>query len=165
MPALLADEQFVDHAGATYERSVALEDLWTSPGESAPLIPALQTQLAPELWEFLETRQDGTRAVSRSMMDRVLTARAGQLYAVSASAPRNHNGDHNQLDSIFGNVPDDTGHWGLSYFEHVLNPLRRTPPTYIRQIMRGEIDQDYLASVVSVDVAGIVVIRVPEDDQ
>lgn len=164
MPALLADERYVFYGEPTYERSVALEDLWTCSRESAPLIPALQTQLAPDLGEFLQTRQDGTRAVSRSMMDRVLTARFGEFYAVPATAPRNHIGDHDQLGSVFGDVPDDTGHWGLSYFEHVLNPLRHTPPSYVRRIMTGEFDEDYLASVTPGNAAGIVVVRVPEQE-
>ena len=86
MPALLADEVIVDNSGSTYERSVALEELWTPGPTRALLIPALKKQLAPELDDFLKTPQTGTQAVTRAMIDRVLRARAGQFSEVSAPA-------------------------------------------------------------------------------
>ncbi|MEV4238933.1 hypothetical protein AB0J47_27575 [Nocardia sp. NPDC049737] len=164
MPALLADELFVSDAASTYGWSVALEDLWTRPTASAPLIPALKKQLVPELSDFLQNRQDGTRAVARSMIDRVLSARSGQFSAVSTSVASEHYGNHDQLGPVFGDVPDDTGHWGLRYFEHTLNPLRHTPPGYVLEITTGDFNEDRLASNMPGNVAGIVVVRVPQHE-
>ncbi|WP_433521657.1 DUF6615 family protein [Nocardia pseudovaccinii] len=164
MPALLADERNVCDAASTYERSVALEDLWTGCPASAPLRPALRNQLAPELSDFLQNRQDGTRAVTRSMIDSVLKSRFGQFAAVSTSVAGVHNGEHDRLGSVFGDVPDDTGHWGLRYFEHTLNPLLHTPPHYVLEIMTGDFDEDRLALDMPENIAGIVVVRVPQDE-
>lgn len=164
MPALLADERFVCDAASTYERSVALEDLWTGCPASAPLRPALRNRLAPELSDFLRNRQDGTRAVTRSMIDSVLKARLGDFAAVSTNVAGKHDGEHDRLGSVFGDVPDDTGHWGLRYFEHTLNPLLHTPPPYVLEIMTGDFDEDRLALDMPENVAGIVVVQVPQGE-
>ncbi|MGV9413146.1 hypothetical protein ACWDOP_24840 [Nocardia sp. NPDC003693] len=161
MPALLADERFVYDATSTYRQSVALEDLWTGSPASVPLRPALRNQLPPELSDFLRTQQDGTRAVTRSMIDLVLRARNNQFAAVSTSLTRNHNEDHDRLGSVFGDFPDDIGHWGLRYFAHTLEPLLQAPPPYVLGIMSGGYDQDRLAMNMPENVAGIIVVRVP----
>ncbi|MGW4532245.1 DUF6615 family protein [Nocardia sp. NPDC004340] len=162
MPALLADERLVCDAASTYRSSVALEDLWTGYPASAPLTPVLKNQLPAELSDFLRYQQDGTRAVSRSMIDTVLKARVGEFAAVSTSVASEHDGDHDRLGSVFGDLPDDTGHWGVRYFEHTLNPLQQTPPPYVLDIMAGDTDEDRLASDMPENVAGIVVVRVPQ---
>lgn len=164
MPALLAEEWIVSDAASTYERSVALEDLWTPPRAGALLIPTLATQIVPELLHFLEERQDGTRAVARSMIDRVLRARFGQFSAVAPSVASTHRGDHDELGPVFGDVPHDTGHWGLSYFEHTLHPLRHAPPDYVLEIAAGEFDEYHLAASMPDNVAGVAVVRVPRQE-
>lgn len=162
MPALLAESVVVNDAVSTYERSVALEDL-LDPPESAPLIsPVLEEQLAPELADFLTMRQDGTRAVTRAMIDRVLRARAGAFSAAPAiAAERSRPGDHDRLGPVFGDLPADAGHWGLNYFEHTLNPLREAPPDYVLEIISGDFMEDHLASAMPDNVAGVVVVQVP----
>lgn len=156
MPALLAEALMVDDAVSTYERSVALEDLWTPPRSGALLIPVLQEQLEPELSEFLQQRQNGTRAVTRSMIDRVLRARAGAFSAApTIAATARRSGDHDRLGRVFGDLPDDTGHWGLNYFDHTLNPLRHAPPSYVLEAMSGDFNEDRLASDMPDNVAGI----------
>ncbi len=53
MPALLADPAIVHDSATTYERSVALEDLWTPPTpRRALLIPTLLEQMDPDLVSF-----------------------------------------------------------------------------------------------------------------
>ena len=165
MPALLGESLVVDDATSTYERSVALEDLWTPTRSRAPLIPVLERRLAPELAEFLRKRQDGTRAIARSMIDRVLRARAGAFNAAPtvAADPRRF-GDHDRLGRIFSDLPDDAGHWGLNYFEHTLNPLSHAPPGYVLEVMSGDFNADRLASDMPDNVAGIVVVRVPQHE-
>lgn len=161
MPALLAQSVVVNDAVSTYERSVALEDL-LNPPESAPLIiPVVAEQLAPELADFLTTRQDGTRAVTRAMIDRVLRARAGAFSAAPAVADRSRMGAHDRLGRLFGDLPADSGHWGLNYFEHTLNPLRAAPPGYVLEISAGDFMEDRLVSDMPENVAGVVVVQVP----
>lgn len=162
MPALLADELIVSDATSTYVRSVALEDLLAPPRASALLIPALERQLLPELVDFLQKRQDGTRAVARSMIDRVLRVRFERFDESSTSAARAHYGVPDQFDSVFGDALDDTGRWGVRDFEHTHNPLRHSPPDYVQQITAGDFDEDRLALDMPENIAGIVVVRVPQ---
>lgn len=165
MPALLANKELVSDAVSTYGRSVALEDLWAPPPTGASLIPAVKEQLTPELENFLKAPQDGTRAVTRKMIDQVLTVRLGQLLsAAPTSVASAHYDAHDQLGRIFGDLPDDTGHWGLRYFEHTLNPLRHTPPDYVLEITTGDFDEGHLASQMPNNIAGIVVVRVPQHE-
>ncbi|MGW4369803.1 hypothetical protein ACWEKT_29560 [Nocardia takedensis] len=149
---------------STYERSVALEEVWTGSPAGAPLIPTLGKQVGADLREFLQTRQDGTRAVTRSMIDRVLTARVGQMYSTPTTVRPERHHDFDTFDPIFGEIPGDTGHWGLRYFEHALNPLRNTLPAYAHRVMAGEFEEDRLASNLPSNVAGVVVVRVPQDE-
>ncbi|MBU8832381.1 hypothetical protein [Mycolicibacterium goodii] len=164
MPALLADAAIVNDSATMYERSVALEELWLPSSTRALLIPTLMKQIDPELVDFLLRLQKGARAVARSTIDRVLRARAGQLSAVSLSDPSMMaDGGHDQLGPVFPNLPSDTGHWGLPYFKHALAPLRHVPPDYVLEIESDEFDADEIASTMPEDVAGVVVVRLPQN--
>jgi hypothetical protein len=161
MPALLAD-RLVDSARTTYERSVALEDLWTPETTRAVFIPSLGAQLAPDLSDFLRTPQHGARAVTRSMIDRVLRVRLGQLRAAPATAADDvGEGRHDSLGAQFADIPYDTAHWGLNYFDHLLRPLRQAPPDYVLDIMAGGYPGE-LAPNVPDGVAGVVVVSLAE---
>lgn len=164
MPALLADPAIVHDSAITYERSVALEDLWTpSPGRALP-IPTLLEQMDPDLVNFLMSPQKGARAVAKSVIDRVLRVRAGQFSAVSSFASSMMDeGGYDQLGPVFPDVPSDTGHWGVPYFKHVLDPLRHVPPDYVLEIESRELDANELASNMPDDVAGVVVVRLPQN--
>jgi len=157
MPALLANNLLVNNASSTYERSVALEDLWRPPAEPALLSPLLQDQLAPDLSKFLETPQHGTRAVTRKMLDRVLRARAGAFSAPSPTSPTIELGEHERLGPVFKEVPGDTGHFGLPYFEHTLRPLRLVPPSYVLEIMTNEFNEKRMPRHLPARIAGVVV--------
>lgn len=165
MPALLADEFVTDNSTDTYDQSVALEDLWTPSPKLAPLIPELRKQLTPDLLDFLTTRQDGTRAVTRSMIDRVLRVRISTFqHAAPTVAPATSAGRHDRLGSVFPELPEDMGHFDLNYFQHVLDPLRQAPPDYVLEAMARDLDEDHLASNMPDNVAGVVVVRLHEDD-
>ena len=161
MPTMLASDLMVGDASSTYERSVALEDLWVSPTGAALLIPALERQMAPDLLEFLTTRQDGTLAVVRSMVDRVLRARAGMFSAASSPVGTSMDGGHDELGLIFNEVPDDTMHGGVNYFEHVLRPLRHAPPGYVAEIMASEANVQRMREDFPAGIAGVVVVNTP----
>ncbi|WP_247600202.1 hypothetical protein [Mycobacterium intracellulare] len=163
MPALLAEEAVITDSATAYERSVALEKLWTPSATGPLLIPGLRQQLSPELVDFLTAPQVGTRAVARAAIDRVLAARAGQFGAVSAPSQRAmDNGDHDRLGQLFRELPTDRDHSGLPYFEHMLGPLRRVPPDYVLEIEAGEFNAEQVASRVP-GAAGIVVVRLPQN--
>ncbi|TXI48375.1 MAG: hypothetical protein E6Q54_23695 [Mycolicibacter arupensis] len=164
MPALLTDPVIVNDSATTYERSVALEEMWL-PGPSSPLfIPGLSRQLDPELVNFLLTSQRGVRAVAKSTIDRILRVRAGQFSADSPSAPSTmHDGNHDRLGPVFPDLPSDTGHWGVPYFRHVLGPLRHVPPDYVLEIESREFDVGEVSSTMPDDVAGVVVVRLPQN--
>lgn len=160
MPALLADPAIVYDSATTYERSVALEDLWMPSPMRALLIPTLMEQMDSDLARFLLSPQKGARAVARSAIDRVLKVRAGQFSAVSPSAPSMMGeGSHDQLGPVFPDLPADTGHWGVPYFKHVLDPLRHVPPDYALEIESRRFDAEELASTMPPEVAGVVVVR------
>lgn len=164
MPALLADELLVDNSLTTYERSVALEDLWTPPPKVAPLIPELRRHLAPDLKDFLTTEQNGTRAVTRSMIDRVLRVRIGTFrHSALSGSPTTANGSHGRLGSVFSELPVDSGHFGVNYFQHVLDPFRHALPDYVLEALSGDIDEDHLASNMPDNIAGVVVVRLQPD--
>lgn len=164
MPALLSEELIVDGASSIYERSVALEDIWAPTQAEALLSPELEKQLAPELSEFLKTPQGGPRAITRTMIDRVLRVRAGAFSAVSPTRDKAlGDGDHEQLGPVFGDLPNDTGNWGLNYFEHTLNPLHQAPPGYVLEIASGTLNEGPLASNTPDNVAGIVVVQLPQN--
>ncbi|MGP4058858.1 DUF6615 family protein [Mycobacterium sp. 4D054] len=164
MPALLADPAIVNDSVTTYERSVALEELWKPSSTRTLLIPTLVEDMDPELINFLLTPQSGVRQVAKSMIDQLLRARAGQFTAVSPSAPSIvRSGGHDRLGPVFPDLPSDSGHWGVPYFQHALEPLRHAPPDYVLEIQSGEFDADEVASNMPDDVTGVIVVRLPQN--
>lgn len=160
MPASLANGLLVDNSSTTYERSVALEDLWMPPASGAMLNPELKEKLNPDLLNFLKLDQHGTRAVTRAMIDRVLRVRAGAFQSSPVISPRSvRNGARDRLGSIFPDLPDDFGHFDLNFFHHVLDPLRHAPPDYVLEVMSGDFDEVSLASRMPENIAGIIVAR------
>jgi len=72
-------------------------------------------------------------------------------------------GDHDRLGRMFPNVPTDTGHWRVPYFENVLDSMMRSPPGYVLDIETGTVDGPELAASMSdSNVGGIVVVRLPD---
>lgn len=162
MPALLATDSMVDDAVSTYRWSVALEDLWKPPSTGALLVPTLERAMSPDLLKFLKERPDGTRAVVRSMVDRVLRARAAQ-YSIATTAEPPTAATHDDLGLVFQNLPDDTMHGGVRYLDHVLNPLRHSPPDYVLDAMTGDPDLESLRTRLPETVGGIVVVQTPNN--
>lgn len=164
MPEILACS-LINDAGSTYASSVALEEIWTPSTDVLWLSPGLKIQLSPELSEFLRTPQDGVRAITRSMIDRVLQKRSGMFAALSPHIATTRLGEHDQLGPVFTDVPDDTGHFGRPYFEHVLTPLLHAPPAYVMDIIADEIDEAALAATMPDNIAGVLVMHPPDAGQ
>lgn len=161
MPALLADSRDVNDADSTYRRSVALEEILTSVAGGDTLIPAVKSHLSRDLASFLLFPQRGTRAVTRSMLDRVLEARQRQFGLGRPSVMVASGGAHDVLGPVFTELPDDTLHGGVRYFPHTLNPLRHAPPGYVLEILAGEANANALAEQLPETLAGIVVVQLP----
>jgi hypothetical protein len=159
MPAILARDMYTRTAAATYSCSIALEDAQTSGDTRGPVIPTLLPHLAPELYDFLMTKQSGVLGVSRAMIDRVLNARTGQFSAVATPVETVPNGGHDLLGRVFPDVPADTGHWGFPYFNQILDPLKHVPPDYVLALESGAAGAGDLASVLPEGTGGIVVVR------
>ncbi|MBF9316584.1 hypothetical protein HA135_07230 [Mycobacteroides chelonae] len=159
MPAILARDMYTYSAAVTYACSIALEDVRASRDTRGAVPPTLLPELAPELYDFLTTRQRGVLGVSRAMIDRVLKVRAGQFGALAAPVETVINGGHDDLGRIFPQVPADTGHWGFPYFNQILDPLKHAPPDYVLALESGAANADEIASVMPEDAAGIVVVR------
>ena len=147
MPALLAEIVIVNDAWSTYERSVALEDLWKPSRGQPHLIPALDRKTSPKLRQFLKTPQNGARAIVRSMIDPILAARAGAFSDSPAHLVNAPTGRHDALPRVFEELPSDEGHWDVNYFEQVVGPLRQVPPAYVLEILSGEGDEARLATI------------------
>lgn len=164
MPASSADTAIVNDSTSTYERSVALEDVWTPDSTRPLLIPGLSQQFDPDLADFLRTPQTGTRAVTRSMIDRVLIAGREQFDAVSASGPSvMRDGGRGRNGPVFPELPSDRGDSGIPYFKEALNPLRHAPPDYVDAIEAGMFDADEVAANLPAEVAGVVVVRLAQN--
>lgn len=165
MPALLAEVTMVNDSTTSYERSVALEDLWNPSPTGALIIPALQTQMAPDLEKFLTTQQDGVLGVTRSMIDQVLRVRYGEFGIVPEPATDvRPTGERDELGPVFGELPDDSGHWAVNYFEHALTPLRNVPPAYVLEIISGDVNEDRLSAEMPDNIAGVVVADLRQTD-
>lgn len=118
--------------------------------------------MSPELKRFLKNDSpDGVRAVVRSMIDRVLKAGAGQFSAATTDTAPPSAGAHDHLGSVFQRLPADTMHGGVRYFEHVLTPLKHSPPSYVLDIMTGDADNDALQAQMPEAVGGITVVQTP----
>lgn len=163
MPALLADSS-VDAAAITYERSVALEELGAASTSGLGHLSGPTRQYPKDLKKFLEAKQDGTYAVTRAMIDRVLRVRTQQFLARPTTVPVSvGSSDRNWLGSVFAELPDDDGHFGQNYFRHVLDPLRHSLPSYALNAPYGEVDFGAPAFDMPENVAGIVIIHLETD--
>lgn len=165
MPELLASAVMVSDSTSTYERSVALEEMWMSSGDRPLLIPKVAESMSPQLAEYFLKEQRGTRAVSRSMMDVVLRSRAGQFAPATSGSVSVSNGSHDVLGPVFTDLPDDKMHGGVPYFEYVLNPLRNVPPDYVLEIMHGDLGSRVNELDLPENVAGVVIVDLSYEDE
>lgn len=163
MPEILASSSMVTDSASTYRWSVALEDLWIRSRDGGLLIPAVKKQLTSELADFLQTPQQGVRAVTRSMIDLVLNARYGQFNLATEGTQTLADGGHDALGRIFTEFPDDTMHGGIPYFERLLEPLRHAPPDYVMEAVHGEPADSRVAAAMPENVAGIVVVDLSDE--
>ena len=111
-----------------YRHSLPMEDLGLA--DSAPIRDLNLEDVGPALRTFLTTEQSGPEAVAKRIFRIVSDYRKGMLSAVVVGALA-----VGSTDLMFDEVPSDTGHYGVSYFEHVLRGLRRQPPAYVTELL------------------------------
>jgi hypothetical protein len=153
MPALLADSTFVTDAVATYSRSVSLERAIDRAEQLPSWLGAVDAQLSDELRTFLTTPQAGVRAVARSLVDRVLKVREGQLSKGVAEIVHPE-----RLGPVFPVLPGDRGHWPEPYLPLMLRGLTSVPPDYVVSMIAGM----PLGDPPAPNVSGVVLIQINE---
>lgn len=128
-----------DTAETLFDESISLEDL-VDPRRSIGPVNDLNLQGIPpgDLRDFLLNPQVGPREVAKRIFRLVSHARLGAFSAPSA-----------QLIAVpgaplFPDVPDDRGHFPASYFRHILQGLRHSPPRYVEELLERHLFQDLL---------------------
>jgi hypothetical protein len=159
LPALVANQLAIVslpyHPGElavdSYRHAVPLEDLGVP--DSKPLLDLNLRSVTPELRSFLLTEQAGARAVAKRLFRLVSDYRLGSFSAATAQALPS-----DALDAVFAELPGDRGHFGVSYFNHILRGLRRRPPTYLAEMLRRSPLSDPPAELDG--VSGVVIVQV-----
>lgn len=120
-----------DTAALVFSDALGLEDL-VDPDRPAGPVEDLNLPEIPEgpLREFLLNDQAGPLEVAKRIFRAVSEHRRGAFRAVSAE-PTVVPGE-----PLFLEVPEDPGHFPDSYFRHVLQGVRRRPPSYVQQLRR-----------------------------
>lgn len=128
-----------DTAETLFDESISLEDL-VDPHRSAGPVHDLNLRHIPPgaLRDFLLNPQVGPCEVAKRIFHLVSHARLGAFSGPTA-----------QLIAIpgaplFPDVPNDRGHFPASYFRHILQGLRHSPPRYVEELLERQLFQDLL---------------------
>lgn len=92
--------------------------------KQSTLVRPLYADLPNDLRAFLTTPQEGVRAIARSLVDRVIEVRQGQLSAHVEKMVHME-----RLGRVFANLPEDRGHFGTPYMPLMLRGLVHSPQT------------------------------------
>jgi hypothetical protein len=134
-----------------YKWSEPLEDLVDARRGPHKIYDLNLRILNEELQKFLSWPQPLPLSIAKKIFAIVSRLRQARMSAVrtdllacDADAP------------MFPDMPADTGHFGVPYFDHVLRGLRLSPPPYVEQIASGRQPPAYLRQ----NLAGLVLIDV-----
>lgn len=134
MPAISLSPDWGKEALAevTFAEGVPLEDLG-DPNHSAGVIRDVNFAALEEgeLRTFLLEDQEGPREVARHIFKSVSRRRSSQKSAAVADSIATVGAQ------VFQSLPRDRGHFGVSYYSHVLRGLRKDPPNYLRDVIAG----------------------------
>lgn len=109
-----------------YRRSVPLEDM-VQPA-THPVFDRNLRSVGSDLRKFLLQPQDGARGVRKAILHYDLRLRSAQFTARQVECLSRSG------DAVFKELPADSGHFGLPYFDHVLRGLRRSLPDYVTRL-------------------------------
>lgn len=134
-----------------YRWALPLEDL-VDPRVGPQIVHDLNLTVANEdVRDFLTHPQGLPLSIAKKIFAIVSHMRTGQF---SSAIPALR---ESETDApVFVELPADTGHFGVPYFEHVLRGVRRQPPSYVAEIAAGGSPPDWLRDLVD----GIVVVDV-----
>jgi hypothetical protein len=128
-----------DAATFLFNESMPLEDL-VDPRRPAGQVHDLNLPEIPAgpLREFLLEPQDGPREIAKRIFKLVSDTRRGMFSAASAE-PITVRGA-----PVFPEVPEDSGHFRGPYFQHFLQGLRHSPPSYVQELLEQQIFYDVM---------------------
>ncbi len=138
-----------DGARVALNESIPLEDLADPAALPEPIHDLNLGNTTGELRKFLLQKQTGARHVARTIFKTVSDARMGMFSLDVAER------DHIDSGVVFDDVPLDSAHFGVSYFQHVLRGLRHSPPSYVMDALAGQLPPPSVTD----HVGGIVVIH------
>lgn len=139
-----------DAATMLFDEGITLEDL-VDPCQPAGRVEDLNLDhldAAGELRGFLVEAQSGPREVAKRIFQAVSLQRRG-AFSQDVAEPMTVTGAR-----LFPDVPLDRGHFPGSYFEHFLNGLRTSPPSYVLDLLADVEPPEELRNA----VAGVVLI-------
>lgn len=144
-------ESPVDTAAMVLNDAIPLENL-VDPAFGAGRVYDLNLNSigSTDLRSFLLHDQQGPREIAKRIFAAVARQRATSFSAVMAEPMAIVS------EPIFPTVPQDTGHYPSSYFEHFLRGLRTSPPSYVRDIQQNRPPPLEVSS----RVAGLVLISI-----
>jgi len=151
LAAVLAQDSFTprDGAGAALNWSIPLEDLADPAAAPGPIRDLNLRDTTSELRAFLLEGQTGARRVARMLFKTVSDARSG-MFSLDVA-------ERGRVDAtvVFDEVPLDSAHFGVPYFQHMLRGLRSELPSYVQDVLAGR----RAPTSVTDYVGGILVIR------
>lgn len=134
MPAISLSPDWSKEALAdvTFAEGVPLEDLG-DPNRSTGVIRDVNFSALEEgeLRTFLVEGQEGPRKVAKNIFGSVARRRSSQKSAALAETITSVGAQ------VFQDLPRDRGHFGVSYYSHVLRGLRKNPPNHLRDVIAG----------------------------
>lgn len=137
-------------ADLVFSESVPLENL-VDPALTEPIVRDLNLRkLDPgELRDFLLHSQDGPREIAKRIFHLVSKRRLASFGLATAERTTVPGAP------VFPQVPDDRGHFPGSYYRHILQGLRTSPPTYVIDLQAGLPPPPGIADL----IAGVVLVR------
>jgi hypothetical protein len=116
-------------AEQAFERSAPFEDLVAPADDDSGVLDLNLHALPSDLREFLLNPQTGARQVARRFFAQAAEMRfTAFAAATSALAPP-------VVGRVFEVTPLDHGHFGLSYYDHILRGLRFSLPDEVRALV------------------------------
>ncbi|HVX19910.1 MAG TPA: hypothetical protein VHB02_01030 [Acidimicrobiales bacterium] len=151
LAALLAQYSFTprDGAATVLNSSIPLEDLADTSAALGPIRDLNLRDTTSELRAFLLERQSGARRIAQMIFKTVSEARSG-MFSLDVA-------ERGRVDTaaVFDDLPLDSAHFGVPYFQHVLRGLRSELPSYVQDMLAGRPPPTSVTNY----VGGIVAIR------
>jgi len=133
LPSLCARHVNERQLGATaaFHMSTPVEDLVTPGTQGSEILDLNLNVVGLELKKFLLSPQSGSREVAKKVFAMTSRLRSGSFALATATLLRV------KSETVFDYLPDDSGHFGVSYFEHILRGLKPSLPDEVQEALAG----------------------------